>query len=145
MAWKRFGNTWQKVTLQSVKCCLCIFMVPQFVHTLAGESFQIRELRDLSHSCNLNSMTVLRNCWLLCSSHESASHINSFCSHNDTFVASSKVNSQQNAIYCFLFQFPVFSLFLRGARSGAVGWGTVLQARRLRVPFQLVSQNFSLT
>jgi hypothetical protein len=85
------------------QCCLCSFMVPQFVHTLAGEAFQIRELRDFSCSCNFNSMTVLRNRWLLCSSRESASRINSFGSRNDMFIASSKVSSPQSAIYCFLF------------------------------------------
>ena len=108
------------------QCCLWSFMVPQSVHTLAGEAFQIRELRDFSHSHNFNSMTVLRNHCLLCSLHESAARINSFCSHSDMFIASSKVGSPRSAIYCFLFQFPVFSLFLREARGGAVGWGTVL-------------------
>jgi len=28
------------------QCCLCSFMVPQLVHTLAGEAFQIRELKN---------------------------------------------------------------------------------------------------
>ena len=148
MAWNRFGNTWQKVTLQSVnmwwwcvlkQCCLCSFMVPQFVHTLAGEAFQIRELKDFSHSRNFNRMTVLRNLSLLCSLHESAAYINSLCSHSDIFIASSKVSSPQSAIYCFLFQFPVFCLFVTGAFGDAVGWGTMLFSSGL------VSQNFSLT
>jgi len=28
------------------QCCLCSFMVPQFVHDLAGVAFQMRELRN---------------------------------------------------------------------------------------------------
>ena len=95
-------------------CCLCSFIVPQFVHTLAGEAFQIRELWDFSHSRNFNSVTVLRNHCLLCSLHESSSHINSFCIPSDMFIGSSKISSAQNAIYCILSQFPVFCLFLRG-------------------------------
>ena len=107
--WENLTESYLTISIFIMMVCLkqcqpCSFMVPQLVHTLAEEAFQIGELRDSSHSRDFNSMTELRNHRLL---------------------------------------YSVFSL--GGTCGGTVGWGTVLQARRLRVQFLLVSLNFSLT
>jgi hypothetical protein len=43
------------------QCCLCSFMVPQLVHTLAGEAFQIRELRNELMLSSTNTFEELLN------------------------------------------------------------------------------------